>query len=695
MLSIKNLNDKSYDDRMAEALMEIPLYSKEWTNFNASDPGITILELLSGFETIQQDSINTITPDIKRSLLKLVGFESKKGRCARVLLKPENLTEAITLPANQVFKIGDISFETNRIIETGGCNVIGIECYFEEKMHDFSDLLNRKISVPTRIFGENPEKGDAVYFKCDNLPAAQEEIIFYVSVNDNLSRNPFDDKGTDIFAKIVWECYTVNGYEEMKVNDHSACFLADGEIRMKMPESEAAVCGDVKGEAYVIRARLEESSYDIAPEVDYIAGFLFEAWQKQSLSMSYTFNKPSQVNLYTDFFEEGYVLVFGKEKKGESYYRYYENNEEEEGRFYEVRSSGYGMNSIVFNKKKYGYAPEAANNAVKVVIFSEEVSRKYELGKVLGYDNQVIELPYQNIVSDGFSLIARRVNENGEYIYDFLRPGYSEANEFAYHLLTREGKVVIEDAGRFIGADLFICGLSLTLGENGNIRPGNKLRGEGIARGITFYNPGVGTGGSASETINDVRKRFIEDIKKPYALVTERDYEETVKNLPKLCIHKVKAFADAGNNRVCVVVKPYGTTKTPKLSDTYVDEISKTLSEMRLLSTRVDVLQPVYCKVNVYATVYVKRHYDNVEEKIREVISEKIDYIENDKNFGEMLNFDDVFCSIEQLECVDYCFELVIKPDNSSFAQIKGNDLIPNDNCLFYPGKIVIETVNR
>ena len=36
MLNSRNLEDKTYEELMAQALLQIPLYSQEWTNFNPS-----------------------------------------------------------------------------------------------------------------------------------------------------------------------------------------------------------------------------------------------------------------------------------------------------------------------------------------------------------------------------------------------------------------------------------------------------------------------------------------------------------------------------------------------------------------------------------------------------------------------------------------------------------------------------------
>ncbi len=51
MLNDRFGEEKTYEELLSEALMKIPFYSEEWTNRNPSDPGITILENLTAFET--------------------------------------------------------------------------------------------------------------------------------------------------------------------------------------------------------------------------------------------------------------------------------------------------------------------------------------------------------------------------------------------------------------------------------------------------------------------------------------------------------------------------------------------------------------------------------------------------------------------------------------------------------------------
>src|SRR5271157_2312191 len=46
-LIIPQLEDQSYNDILQQAMVRIPVHNPEWTNFNDSDPGITILQLHS------------------------------------------------------------------------------------------------------------------------------------------------------------------------------------------------------------------------------------------------------------------------------------------------------------------------------------------------------------------------------------------------------------------------------------------------------------------------------------------------------------------------------------------------------------------------------------------------------------------------------------------------------------------------
>ena len=716
MLEYISSDRKTYGERYEEAVSRIPLYTKDWTNFNASDPGITILEVLTGYETLAQERIDRVPFAVKESLLKMMGFKIRRGRPARLLLSAEGVREPFSLPNNHRFVIGDLIFETNRRVDVDDSKMLGIFSKTTGGYKDISTLLDNETRVPARVFGKHPEVGNALYFVANRLPAPGEELILYVELNMSVDRNPLTEKMKNPFADVQFEVLTADGFVPCKSRDFTSAFLTSGELRVRMPEAAPVWSegyeppeenDEENGErkeipdtppmgGYLLRAVLKEANYDVAPKVTSIHPFLFEVWQKFSMSETDTYQRLSDITLRSSIIGEAYIDVYCKEEKGSSYRKYmYTPAFNEKGRFYRQEMREDGFYHIDFDKSVTGFGPGKLKNCVKVVCYTEEVMRQYAIGRVMGYDNQVIDLPFDHLVSEGFSIIARREDGEGGYIYDFVRPDYEGDYALTYHLLEHDGKIEIVDAGDFIGADLFLAGIAVTRGSDGNIRAGNELLSSVRVSEtpVHFYNPGPGTGGAVRERLNDVRHRFLEDMEKSYTAVTESDYEQLVKATPGLIIHKARAYMDEEKNMVRIAVKPGTDEDFPKLSDYYKKIIMEHLDARRLLSTRVELTSPVYTRVNVTGTVYVKLNYDNSVEQITRCIREKIDYINTERNFGERLSFDDCFHAIELLDCVKNVYDLSILPHSLAHARLEEADILPADNCLLYPGEIKIEVV--
>ena len=150
---------------------------------------------------------------------------------------------------------------------------------------------------------------------------------------------------------------------------------------------------------------------------------------------------------------------------------------------------------------------------------------------------------------------------------------------------------------------------------------------------------------------------------------------------------------DEARNLVKIAVKQGTDEEYPRISKMYEKIIHERLEARRLLTTRIELVQPVYMPVNVNATVYIKPHYENAAAIIEENIKKKIDYLNSDRNFGDVLRFDEVFHMIETLECVEYVYELSLRPNSFAGAKMQDADVVPDMNCLLYPGFIRIETL--
>jgi hypothetical protein len=71
-LQLPNLDDRRYADLLEEARSLIPTYAPEWTNHNASDPGITLIELFSYLSEMLIYRVNRVTAPNILSFLKLL-----------------------------------------------------------------------------------------------------------------------------------------------------------------------------------------------------------------------------------------------------------------------------------------------------------------------------------------------------------------------------------------------------------------------------------------------------------------------------------------------------------------------------------------------------------------------------------------------------------------------------------------------
>lgn len=89
-INLPNLDDRTFADLVEEAQALIPVYEPKWTNHNASDPGITFIELFAYLSEMLMYRLNRVTDANVCAFLKLIdGIEripstSNRGMVCRV-----------------------------------------------------------------------------------------------------------------------------------------------------------------------------------------------------------------------------------------------------------------------------------------------------------------------------------------------------------------------------------------------------------------------------------------------------------------------------------------------------------------------------------------------------------------------------------------------------------------------------------
>jgi hypothetical protein len=71
-IPLPNLDDRSYAELTAQAQALLPSLYPDWTNYNPSDPGITMVELFAWLTEMLLFQVNQVTPDSVDNFLKLL-----------------------------------------------------------------------------------------------------------------------------------------------------------------------------------------------------------------------------------------------------------------------------------------------------------------------------------------------------------------------------------------------------------------------------------------------------------------------------------------------------------------------------------------------------------------------------------------------------------------------------------------------
>ena len=90
MLIPRELDDQRFEDIMHEAVGRLPWLCPQWTDHNAHDPGITLLELMAWYKEMQQYQMDQLTPSLRRGLSLIhICASGRQGRGLGTGRQPE------------------------------------------------------------------------------------------------------------------------------------------------------------------------------------------------------------------------------------------------------------------------------------------------------------------------------------------------------------------------------------------------------------------------------------------------------------------------------------------------------------------------------------------------------------------------------------------------------------------------------
>ena len=292
------LNEPTFDRTFADIYQElrsrIPRYNPHWTNFNDSDPGITILQL---FAWLAEMTLHRMSDVPKKNYIKfaeLLGLQLEAPRPAMVRLtftgkpsEPSGTIKAgsrVSAPAEG----GSTIFETTEALDVIGAE-LGTVAVFADGAPVIVDPPGDGLVQPFYPFGRNPQPGNALYLGFKPNPANRKPFpqkLRFMALRPLADTNgqpqKVGEQNRDLVPPVdlVWEFRPTNApdaWERLNVfADSTVAFTRDGYVDVEGPQTidpslEPALNALVTDKRYWLRVTLDQNNYPVgrAPRLDY------------------------------------------------------------------------------------------------------------------------------------------------------------------------------------------------------------------------------------------------------------------------------------------------------------------------------------------------------------------------------------------------------------------------------------------
>jgi predicted phage baseplate assembly protein len=276
---LPNLDDRTFDQIRSELRLRIPRYTPEWTDWNESDPGITLVELFAWLAESIGYRLNQAPERCLLTFLDVLGIRPTPARPASTDLTftvRQGETRPVPVPARTVVATtvqtddGPVLFETEQGIELLPMRLLSLQ------LAGLSDVQRHDVeedAVPRfRPFGAQPQPGSAVYLGFGPAePAATfpQQLSFLV---DPVSR----EEAHPTNAQLQWE-YRASATSERwspldTYADGTRAFTRRGYVQIAGPRASVPVAGVGREERALhwLRCRLVSGRYDPgqAPDIE-------------------------------------------------------------------------------------------------------------------------------------------------------------------------------------------------------------------------------------------------------------------------------------------------------------------------------------------------------------------------------------------------------------------------------------------
>ena len=232
-----NLDDRKFKDLVNECILRIPRYTPEWTNYNASDPGITLIELFAWLTDQMLFRFNQVPRRNYVTFLQLLGIRLQPATPAKTDLTfylSTSLPEPYIIPKNiEVATVRTeieeaIVFSTDRSLIIGNPTIRNIltadtkerqptilRDFFQENSWEQLQVQGRWEGRDSNIFQDEPPKyGNCFYIVFNPQQQIQGNVIAITFKGAAATSTGIDPNNPPLY----WEAWNGKDWESVLLN---------------------------------------------------------------------------------------------------------------------------------------------------------------------------------------------------------------------------------------------------------------------------------------------------------------------------------------------------------------------------------------------------------------------------------------------------------------------------------------------
>ena len=610
MLNKRNLDDQTYQSIMEAALGRLPWICPAWTDHNAHDPGVTVLELMAWYKEMQQYQLNRFSAALKEKLLKLAGVKRRPASPAACFIE---------LPADGPARLANarletpegIPFELAGAVPAERASIQKVQCGGVEL---WEMLLAGGLTFQPFAFGGRSDTELRIGF--DRLGAGGLWLWFEVEQPEGVSRNPFSHPDQRP-RELRWAMEGA-GEAEPKL-DETHALSRSGYVAFDLPENWQA---DADGLRW-LTVRLVDPGCEESVRLFGLSAGRHQAIQRETWAQNFLFAAPTgglwEVCIPDAMAKDAELAVFLR--KGTDWVQTVE---------YETER---GPNGLLVRMDTASAASDGGENLRVVCLDAGRIGTL--LFDAAGLPNEPLSLHLDDkrVLPESFALLCRTLDTDGgirllpwRCVDDFYACGPRD-RVFTYDPLREtitfgdgeHGAVVQRGEGAVL-----VIGMVLSHCGGGNIPAGAGLAflddGEPVPNGAAV-------GGADRETVDEAAARFLKELSVTAKCASASDYEQLARTTPGLRVAAARALpgydpdepsGGSGSPVVTVVVVP-ASSKPRMLPDArFLNEVQARLLRLRPICTQVRVISPAY--EDVYAAVKLKGRENVTQEAVRQLL---------------------------------------------------------------------------